>query len=311
MRGVMALTDQRRLHFPGSISLRASFSSLELALAGAIFVVFVPTLIRLINGPWQTEQEGHGPIVIAAAAWLAWQARRELRADIFKPAYVAGWIVLLSGLGLLIVMRSQDVLMLEVVAQIPIISGAVLLASGWRGLRAYAFPIAFLVFAVPPPGWMMDAFTVPLKLMVSDWVADTLYRLGYPIAQNGVMIMIGAYQLMVKDACSGMNSIFALTAIGVFYMHEFIRQSPFRKGVMLASIVPITVAANFVRVLVLVLMAYYAGIDAVEGLFHDLTGFLLFVIALMLFFTLDGVLIAAAALVGRAVGEKRPSAEAP
>lgn len=289
------------------ISLRAYLSSLERALAGAIFVVFVPTLIRLIDGPWRTEQEGHGPIVIAAAAWLAWQARRGLKEDVSRPAYVSGWFMLLSGLGLLVITRSQDVLMLEVASQIPIICGAVLLASGWRGLRAYAFPIAFLVFAVPPPGWMMDAFTVPLKLMVSDWVTEVLYRLGYPIAQNGVMIMIGAYQLMVKDACSGMNSIFALSAIGVFYMHEFIRHSPFRMGFMLASIVPITVAANFLRVLTLVLIAYYGGVDAVEGIFHDLTGFLLFVVALMLFFTLDGVLIAAAALFGRALGKKRSS----
>ena len=35
------------------------------------------------------------------------------------------------------------------------------------------------------------------------------------------MIMIGSYQFLVKDACSGMNSIFALSAIGVFYAYAF------------------------------------------------------------------------------------------
>jgi len=189
------------------------------------------------------------------------------------------------------------VVMLEVAAQIPILCGCVLLVAGWPVLRILAFPLAFLIFSIPPPGWLLDAFTVPLKTMVSDWVAEILYDLDFPIAQNGVMIMIGPFQLMVKDACAGMNSIFALSAIGVFYIHEFARNSKLRSIVLLLSIIPITIAANFVRVTALVLIAYYFGIDSIEGIFHDLTGFALFVVALGLFFLLDGVLIAITALV--------------
>jgi exosortase B len=276
---------------------------LELALAGAILVAFIPTAIKLVDGPWRTEQEGHGPIVLAAAAWLAWQAwqkSRNNKATESASAPIAGWLVLAAGLVVLIVMRSQDVLMLETASLIPIVSGCVLIDSGWRGLKNYAFPIAFLIFAVPPPGWMLDAFTVPMKILVSDWATELLYRLDFPIAQNGVMIMVGPYQLMVKDACSGMNSIFALSAIGFFYVHEFIHNSPVRSIAMLASIIPITVAANFVRVLSLILIAYYFGVEAVEGVFHDLTGFLLFAVALLLFFMFDGVLLGIAAL-GRLV----------
>ncbi|MGO9391198.1 exosortase [Rhodoblastus sp.] len=306
----MALTDQKHTRSSVGIAARISDAWLDLALAGAIVAAFIPTLLRLIDGPWRTEQEGHGPIVIAAAAWLAWQARQNFRPEKLKPAYIAGWLVLLAGLALLIVMRSQDVLMLEVAAQIPIICGAVLIAAGWQGLKAYAFPIAFLFFAIPPPGWMMDIFTVPMKLMVSDWATELLYQLDFPIAQNGVMIMVGPYQLMVKDACSGMNSIFALSAIGFFYVHEFIRNSPFRVAVMLAAIIPITVAANFVRVLALILIAYYFGVDAVDGVFHDLTGFLLFAVALGLFFLLDVVLIGMAALAKGALRKWRPHAPA-
>jgi exosortase/archaeosortase family protein len=103
-----------------------------------------------------------------------------------------------------------------------------------------------------------------------------------------------------------MNSIFALSAIGFFYVHEFIRNSPFRVAIMLASIIPITVAANFVRVLALILIAYYFGVDAVEGVFHDLTGFLLFAVALGMFFLLDVILIGIAALFRRLTGMGRP-----
>ena len=146
----------------------------------------------------------------------------------------------------------------------------------------------------------MDALTVPLKARISDIVSNFLYALDYPVAQNGVMIMIGPYELMVQDACSGLNSIFALSAIGIFYIHEFVRNSPIRTLILIISIIPITILANFFRVLALVLGAYYFGVDTIEGLFHDMTGIALFVFALVLFFLLDTVLIGASFLARRA-----------
>jgi len=277
-----------------------------LVLVGALLVGFAPTYIKLIQGPWRTEQEGHGPLIIAGALWLAWQCRSRLQAVETSPAPYSGWAVLLLGLALLVIGRSQDLVMFEVASQLPILCGCLLLIGGWKMLRVFAFPLAFLIFAIPPPGWLLDAFTVPLKTMVSDWVAEILYQFDYPVAQNGVMIMIGPYQLMVKDACAGMNSIFALSAIGVFYIHEFVRNSRFRAGVLLLSIVPITIIANFIRVMALVLIAYYFGIDAIEGIFHDLTGFTLFAVALGLFFLLDGLLIAFGALFGAVFRRSRP-----
>ena len=78
------------------------------------------------------------------------------------------------------------------------------------------------------PDWLIDAATVPLKVFISNVVTNVLYATGFPVAQNGVMIMIGTYQLLVKDACSGMNSIFALSAIGVFYAYAFRWQEKIR-----------------------------------------------------------------------------------
>ena len=271
------------------------------ALAASIFVAYIPTYIKLANGPWQSEQEGHGPLIMLAAAWLAWQQRERLKSTPFSPAPIAGWIILTLSLLLMILTRSQDILMVEVFSQIPVLLACLLLIGGWPLARVFAFPLTFLVFSIPPPGWMLDAMTVPLKSWISDVVTSFLYAFGYPIAQNGVMIMIGTYELMVKDACSGMNSIFALSAIGIFYVHEFVtRKSWFRTLILIVSIIPITILANFFRVLLLVLGSYYLGVDRIDGLLHDVTGIVLFVFALALFFLLDGVLIALGYLVARA-----------
>lgn len=266
-------------------------------LIGAILVAYSPTFANLMEGPWQTEQEGHGPLIIAAAAWLAWGTRTRLIITPFKPAPVAGWIGLLFGLMLMFLARTQDVLSVEVLSIFPVIVGAVLLVAGWGTLWVLVFPIGFLVFAVPAPDWLIDAATVPLKVMISDLATRVLYNLGYPIAQNGVMIMISSYQLLVKDACSGMNSIFALSALGVFYAYTFRRDSKVRAFLVLAAIVPITIVANFLRVLTLVLIAYYAGPEFLEGSVHDLTGIGLFAVAVILLVLFDSILGLASRLV--------------
>ena len=307
---VNSLKSERLAKAPSSArsyGRRASLPFLA-AMAASFVIAYLPTYVRLAKGPWQTEQEGHGPLIMLAAAWLAWQQRDKLQAVALRPAAISGWIVLLGSLLLMAVARSQDILFIETATQIPVLLACLLLIGGWPLARVFAFPLAFLVFSLPPPGWVLDAFTVPLKAWISDIVTNFLYALNYPIAQNGVIIMIGPYELMVKDACSGMNSIFALSAIGIFYVHEFVGDAEWvRKLILVASIVPITILANFFRVLALVLGSYYLGVDQVEGLFHDLTGVALFVFALALFFMLDSVLIGAGYVLRRAF----PSARAP
>jgi exosortase B len=274
-------------------------------LFASIVAAYVPTFMTLAQGPWQTEQEGHGPLIIAAAAWLVWQSRHKLRTATVSPSPVLGWLVLLGGLALLVLSRNQDIWFLEVASEIPVLAGCVLLLAGWDVLRILAFPIGFLIFSAPAPGWMVDGATVPLKVLISDLVTNGLYAAGYPIAQNGVIIQIGPYQLLVQDACSGMNSIFALSAIGVFYVYAFRWHEKIRALILLSLIIPITITANFLRVVSLVLIAYYGGVEMIEGFIHDLTGIALFIVAVGLMLLSDGLI----SVIGRAV-QRKPSAKA-
>lgn len=258
-------------------------------LALLTLVVFIPTGFVLAKGPWDTEQDGHGPFILAAAAYIAWTKLPELTAAPVRPAPWAGWALLVPGMALMVLARSQEVLAPEVLSLMPIFAGSVLLTGGWRALKVFLFPIALLFFAIPPPGWALDTLTLPLKVLISDVVTRVLYAAGYPIAQNGVVIMIGPYQLLVKDACAGMNSIFALSAIGFLYVYVRGHASKLRNLALLAAVLPIAIAANFIRVMALVLIAYTFGPQAIEGVLHDFTGIALFAMALFLFIALDGV----------------------
>ncbi|QND70446.1 exosortase [Tardiphaga robiniae] len=284
--------DMRALVWPGLLVL-------------ACLAAYIPTGMSLVDGPWQTEQEGHGPMIIAASLWLAWQARHNVAQAPTRSAPISGWTILIAGLVLMFIARTQGVLTVEAFSLIIVISGCVLLVGGWSKLYALAFPIGFLIFAVPMPDWLIDSATVPLKVMISDAVTRSLYATGYPVAQNGVMVMIGTYQLLVKDACSGMNSIFALSAIGVFYAFAFRWTEKVRSFLLIAAIIPITIVANFLRVLTLVLLAYYGGVDLIEGPLHEITGIGIFVVAVILLFLFDMTLGLMASLF---VNRKRPFA---
>lgn len=281
----MHTTEQKRRVFEVDLNTAAVF-----ALGIAFALTYAPTYLKLAAGPWQTEQEGHGPIIILAALWAAWNNRKAIATTPAEPSPVAGWIILSFGLLLLALSRSQNILLTEVLSEIPVIVGCIVILYGWKRARIFAFPLGFLIFSAPPPAWIMDSVTVPLKAFISDVVTDVLYALGYPVAQNGVMIMIGTYQLMVKDACAGMNSIFALSAVGIFYVSQISRGSTLHNAILLASIFPITLAANFFRVLALVLIAYYGGVNSVEGFYHELTGVALFVVAIVLMLLVDSSL---------------------
>ena len=102
------------------------------------------------------------------------------------------------------------------------------------------------------------------------------------MGRTGVTLSIGPYQLLVADACAGLNSIFALEAIGVFYMSMMGYTNPKRNILIALLILPISFASNVIRVITLVLVTYYFGDEAGQGFVHGFAGIMLFMIATML-----------------------------
>jgi exosortase len=132
--------------------------------------------------------------------------------------------------------------------------------------------------------------TGPLKNQVSVLAENILYWVGYPIARNGVVLSIGPYQLLVADACSGLNSMFSLSALGLFYTYLVQRAGWAHNTILLSSIIPIAFFANVIRVMLLVLMTYYFGDEVGQGFAHKASGMALFMVALTSFLVLDSMI---------------------
>jgi exosortase B len=270
-------------------SARSSSGHWLLLLAGWA-AMYGPTYWDLAGSIWRTDEQFHGVIFLVVIAWLIWDKRLAVIAAPSAPRALAGGLLFGFGLLLYIIGRSQDILLFEVGSQIPVLAGALLFLQGPGALRAVWFPILYFAFMVPLPGILVDAMTGPLKQWVSVIAEDILYAAGYPIARSGVMLSIGPYQLLVADACSGLHSMFSLSALGLLYMYMVARKSWLHNGIMLASILPIAFAANIVRVIALVLITYHLGNDAGQGFLHGFAGMVLIITALIFFFLLDGVL---------------------
>lgn len=257
---------------------------------GGYAVMYVPVYWWAANGIWQSEEHGHGPLILAVLLWMFWTLRVPLGQAPNQSAPVFGWPVFLFGLLLFIGGRAFGISILELGSQIFVVAGGLLLMKGWPALRLAWFPVLYLIFMVPLPGIFVDAVTGPLKQWVSTIVEAILYGAGYPISRSGVTMTIGQYQLLVADACSGLNSMFSLSALGTLFMYIMARRSLVHNVLMLASILPIAFAANIVRVCALVLVTYHFGDEAGQGLLHGTAGMLLMLVALVLLFFLDWLL---------------------
>lgn len=260
-------------------------------LALGLLALYVPSVTRLWETLWQKDEYSHAPLILAAAMWLLYEKLVETLKSPSAPAPITGGIVLAGGLVTYIFGRSQGITIFEIGSMMPIIAGGLAIVRGWHAVRISAFPIGFIFFAAPLPGFIVDYITGPLKLFISASADYILHAAGYPIGRDGVALSIGQYRLMVADACSGMNSLISLIAVGLFFMYLVGKRPRVHNLIIAISIPVIAIFANLIRVITLCLITYYFGDEAAQGLLHGLTGVFLFAIALTLLFALDSILM--------------------
>lgn len=264
----------------------------------ALVVMAGPTLATLSQTTWRDPAHSDGPLVLAIAAWLFVAKARRLRRDPrieMRPSSAAGWPLIVLGAGLHAIGRSQDFVALEVLALVPVLLGCTLLLFGAAVARRMWFAFVFLLFLVPMPGSLVDAVTQPLKIAVSQAAEGMLHAAGYAVGRAGVTLSIGPYRLLVADACAGLNSLFVLEAFGLLYLNVVQHASAFRNVAMTLLVVPVSFAANVVRVTTLALVTFHFGDAAGRGFVHQFSGVLLLMCALLLLIAADGASRAAVA----------------
>lgn len=257
-----------------------------------LILMAVPAIANLGQQTWSTEAGTHGPIVLTTGLWLLHYNGLRLK-DAGTSA--SDWRITALLLGLSLVLytfgRAFDFISLEVAGLYGAFISLLYRLFGWPVLRQQAFPLVYLAFVIPPPGWVMARITAPLQTFIS-WSAEHIMGLfGYPVARQGVMLTVERYQLLVEDACAGLNSLTGLIAVSLLYIFLMHRASLRYSLMLVLVIIPVAILVNLLRVLTLIFITYHFGDAAAQGFMHATTGLVLFALAVLMIFGIDRLLI--------------------
>lgn len=267
-------------------SLRPLISYWYLILAMILFVT--PGLLALAREIWSLEQGGHGPIILVSGLWLL---LREARGIVPGQASRALALSLLAATLIVnILARVMGILSLDWLTTYAALAIVLYAYVGGAAIRRLWFPLCYLLFLVPPPPLVVGPVTQISKQIIATTSIDMLSWFGYEVAYSGTTLYIDQYELLVADACAGMNSLFSLLAIGSLYIY-LRHKAQWRYAVLLGLfVVPVAVIANLVRVLILLLITHYAGDAAAQGFLHQAAGLMMFIVALSILATADRAL---------------------
>ncbi|MEO8060012.1 MAG: exosortase B [Burkholderiales bacterium] len=256
------------------------FDAVSLGLVGlGLAALWLPTFWDLCFGIWSAEAHGHELIIAAVSGWLLYRQWPALQA-LPEASGRAGGVFLALGLLLYVFGRSQQFLRVEMLSLSLVLLAVLVLFKGWAVLRLVWFPLFFLLFALPLPYSLVLAITAPLKLGVSIVATKLLLWAGFPMGRSGVVMTIGQYQLLVSEACAGLQTMFTLEAMGLLYASLMNYRSWVRNASLALLVIPVAFSANVVRVMILVLVTYYFGDAAGRGFIHGFAGMVLFAVGL-------------------------------
>ena len=242
--------------------------------------IAIPTLRHLAEVAWQGTM---GPLeftVSVIAAALLVQAWPIMRAPGAAGSLRIGLPMLALALATYVVGRIAVYLSVEAIAAYAALVATLYCLVGMPGLAAGWFPVLYPVFALPVEPALRPA-TVGARLLICEGSVAALHALGYAVAGAGQVIFVDSYVLALKDACSGLSSLLTLSAVGMFYVYALRGPQPRYCAAALMAMIVLALAANFTRVVILVLMTHYLGDAVAQSWFHQAAGLAMFLIALL------------------------------
>lgn len=240
--------------------------------------MFIPTFHRLITLGWETADYTHAYFILPISLWFLWKKRNELE----RSQGVTGFGLWALGFGLVIYLFStlNAFMFLEAFSFVLMMWAVFRLRFTKESFRKILFPLAYLLFLVPPPSIVIDMATFPLK-KISTYGSYFLLKLfRIPVEIYGVILKVEEHELLISDACSGFRSIVTLLALGAVYAY-LQKTSLIKKWIIFLSVLPLGILGNILRISLTGCIAYFWGMQYAEGFFHGFSGLVLFVVTVV------------------------------
>lgn len=250
-------------------------------IAAAFLALYTPLVPELVRDWTSSGDFSHGFAVPFVSAWLLYVRRDRIRRTEMRP-WLPGALLLAAAVAQYLVGVAAVEFFLQRTSAVVFLAGCVLLLFGPGVARECAFPIGFLLFAIPPPTLVMNWVAFPLQLQASH-VAEVLVRaVGIEVARTGNVIHLDGISLEVARACSGLRSLVTLLALGAIVAEGSLLparggpRSPWLRALVFLAVIPVAIAVNSLRVALTAILAATVGVVLVSGWAHEATGLVMF-----------------------------------
>lgn len=272
----------RAIAAPSALQERVPWSAWLAGLSVLFLVLYGPILESLVLNWWKDPNYGHGFLVPVFAGYVFWKQRERLAKISLKPANF-GFLVMVAAIALLLLGSLGAELFTSRFSMLVLVAGCVLFLGGRRFLRAIMFPLGFLILMIPIPTIIYNQITFPLQLLASRFATFWLQLINVPVLREGNLIILPNYTLEVVDACSGIRSLMTLITLAIAYGYLTERRLWVR-WLLVILMVPIAIVSNAIRIMGAGLLTFHYGPSMAEGFFHEFSGWVIFVAALILMF---------------------------
>lgn len=234
----------------------------------------------------------HGPLVLVVSFLL--MAVMVLRTRIaVRPQKRLGRMAIVACLLLYLAGCLVDMTVVRVTAWIFLLGAMTLEFWGWAALRRLLFPILFLMFMVPMPTWIIADINLALRLAATQWGVAIANFVGVMAEHSGSLILMNDdKQMVVGNVCSGLRTLISLLAFGAIYAYVCRLRGWWRIGLFAMSI-PVALVANCIRIASIVIVAEVWDVPTATGAYHDNSGIVVFVLAFLMMFGLEKLVITA------------------
>lgn len=256
---------------------RTTLAGLALALGG-VFLFYWQSIYSMVHIWWRSGTYAHGFLVVPISAWLIWKKRGILSPMVPRPALSLLWVI--AGLGAAwLVARSVEVVLVQQLCVVGLLIATTVAVLGWRVSRTIAFPLGFLIFAVP----MGESLLSPLMHFTAAFTVKALQLTGIPVFSEGMYITLPNGRWEVAEACSGLRYLIASVTLGFLYAYVMYRSIGRRIIFIIASMI-VPIIANGIRAYMVVMIGYLSDMELAVGVDHIIYGWVLFGIIIGIMF---------------------------
>ena len=252
--------------------------TVTLATIAVILASYHETAWSMVSIWARSDTFAHGFLIFPFSAYLIWTQRRRLSVLSLQPNPLA--LVALAAIGfswLLAILAS--VLVFEqffVVTMIPAVVWAIL---GNRMVWALAFPLAYLLLAVP----FGEALISPLIDFTADFTVAALQLTGIPVYREGSFFTIPSGNWSVVEACSGLRYLIASFTLGTLYAYLTYRSLKRRLAFIALSVI-VPIIANGFRAYMIVMTGHLSDMRLAVGVDHLIYGWIFFGLVMLALF---------------------------